>query len=81
MTPNETTRAAMEEARDTQDDPWDVEMWRRTQDAKDAVIARLRKVVQAIAEQAEVVMTPEEMPEALDDIAAIARAALSDDFS
>jgi hypothetical protein len=41
---------------------------------------RLRKVLQIIAEQAEVVMTPEEMPEALDDIAGIARAALSDDF-
>jgi N-acetylglucosamine kinase-like BadF-type ATPase len=41
-----------------------------------AEIAHLRKMLQIIAEQAETLMLPDEMQEALDDIAAMARAAL-----
>jgi hypothetical protein len=43
---------------------------------KNAELARLRQSLLAIAEQAETLMLPEEMPEAMDDIAAMARAAL-----
>jgi hypothetical protein len=43
---------------------------------KNAELARLRKILLAIAEQAETLMLPDEMPEAMDDIAGIARAAL-----
>jgi uncharacterized protein YjgD (DUF1641 family) len=75
--PNATTRAAMEEARDMQDDPLDVEMRRRTMDALRADNDQLRKLMLIIAEQAETPLLPEEMPEAMDDIAAMARAALN----
>jgi hypothetical protein len=43
---------------------------------KNAELARLRQSLLAIAERAETLMLPEEMHEAMDDIAAMARAAL-----